>query len=31
MGGHGEVQYASPLVRQHQEDIQDLEPDRRHG
>jgi hypothetical protein len=31
MGGHSEVQYASPLVCQHQEDIKDLEPDRRYG
>jgi hypothetical protein len=31
MGGHGEMQYASPLVRQHQEGIYDLEPDRGNG
>src|SRR5437763_12562114 len=30
MRGHGAMQYASPVVRQHQEDIQHLKPDRRH-
>jgi hypothetical protein len=29
MHRHSEIQCASPLVRQHEEDIQDLKPDRR--
>jgi len=31
MSGDAEMQNAPPVVRQHQEHVQDLEPDRRHG